>query len=386
MYSEEPIMLRKSNFPPEKEIIPLSQQVFKKGKTLPKSKILPLDVSVSKATGKNKPSPVVQPPLRQSPPSPRQQAEIEKTASSTKQMVETVKPAPQLSSSEEEVISSSEKKSINEIDWNSWNNEKNNPFKLLQSMFSRWGLLSSSNLENYLKKEKPCNERDIILWSFTQRKFLSQGSMSESKAYRPRKDQYGGWIDEKGYATETSYKGGENLFFITDEETIKIDRCVDYKGEGICRFGIYGDNRCIIKQPAFQSCVPTCIAMLVIDTRKESKNEIIDIDLIIRGGISKIEHYKNWCKNHGFEQIFFDFKNREDIIKGVNDNGPLLADIIHDAIGGHVIIVDTFDGENNTVMIRDPAHGWRITMDTDVFFKTMPVSELAGIKDMRKKI
>lgn len=122
------------------------------------------------------------------------------------------------------------------------------------------------------------------------------------------------------------------------------------------------------------SCVPTALAMVVTDLGIP-----FNFELIYSTNLANDDYLRRRSTEHGCELVPLgrDIPNVKEWIK---ENGPVIVGVWVPYIGAHEIVVDSID--NKEVVIRDPAHGWRVTMDTKEFLKLEP--KFKGIRKMKK--
>lgn len=258
-------------------------------------------------------------------------------------------------------------------------------------VFSKGGSLGIEHLHYFLNQEKPENRQKIILWSFSQRKFLSRGSHVDtnvvpknSKLLNPneKKSMLNPdplIIDEQGYALSLSEHGVDSAIFLTDEEIIKVHECQSYalKHKGQLYVGYYEDGKCIIQQPAVRACVPTALAMILEDQKIN-----FDFEILFETNLADNNNIVHWLKPYEYEMIPLT-SDVKTISNWIAENGSLLASIHAQKIGSHMIVVDSIN--NDQVTIRDPFHGWRITIKTKLFLDTMSPRFL-GIRKIQSQM
>lgn len=246
-----------------------------------------------------------------------------------------------------------------------------NKFTLPKYVFSKVDSLSIGNLFYHLEETNPANRNEIILWSFTQRKFLSSGSMSDTvdwgKHELKRMDPVEG-LD--GYAKSLSAHPVDSTIFIADADIKRIDACERFEFlKPTFVKGYFADGKCMLQQPAVRSCGPTSLAMLLMDRGID-----FDIGYLFSTNLCNDKDMSRWAHQYGYkcEKLDGCFGASPDIEKVklfIETNGSLLASIDAQDLGGHYVVVDSID--NDQVTIRDPAHGWRVTIDTAFFFAEM---------------
>lgn len=120
----------------------------------------------------------------------------------------------------------------------------------------------------------------------------------------------------------------------------------------------------VILQQSAGSCAPSCVAMLVLDKGKSPNYEAIRFT-----SGTWTEHLVKWVNQAGFgcEISGIPLENKiEFLSKKVSELGSGILSISHPEMGTHAIILDEISAEKNEAVIRDPFHGWMVTMKLDV--------------------
>lgn len=123
----------------------------------------------------------------------------------------------------------------------------------------------------------------------------------------------------------------------------------------------------VILQQGIKSYIFTCIAMIALDRGKTPNYTGI--------------HYSetmNRCHAYlkvegvGLSPILTHFYKTQHVdicgvlTRCVHENGPGVLIIIHPNIGEHAVVLDAISERENTAMIRDPFHGWSLTMHLSI--------------------
>lgn len=264
--------------------------------------------------------------------------------------------------------------------------------QLPKHVFSKVGSLGDGHLECFLDQEKPENYEEIIKWAFSQRKFQARGS-NQDTIFNPSSgvaldSKNSVWINDEGYAMSMSAHPADEMIFIPDSEIKRVDSCVGYEFKKIDQgkrliIGHYQDGTHIIHQPGVRSCGPTCLAMVLLDKKVpleliQEKSAPFHLSHLVMTNLSNDEELKWWVNSVGYELIDLktpvsnSVEDLSDIQKGIEKYGPLLVTISDkgiEGIGGHKIVVDSINSDE--VTIRDPIHGWRITIETNLLLQNM---------------
>lgn len=121
------------------------------------------------------------------------------------------------------------------------------------------------------------------------------------------------------------------------------------------------DGKNVLLQQALFSCAPTAVAMIALD-----QNGHPDIDSIGYGKITELDQELYWIKVAGFDPVVHKIQGNvvqkaEQLAEHLN-NGSGILHIFHPELKGHVVVLDEVVLKNNSVVIRDPYHGRKITM------------------------
>ncbi len=170
------------------------------------------------------------------------------------------------------------------------------------------------------------------------------------------------------YMGKLAYK---NKGFVIFEDSDIIEKLNVRKNEieGVnVYFSVH--NRSIILQQSKFGCTYATSAMILTDHKKEFNINT----LRHRGPTDENGHIKDFT-SVGLHPIINKVKNLEELEILLNKNGSCIVTIgdNKNTRGGHVIIVDAVI--NNGVRLRDPYHGWEITVKNDAFMKVFCVDE-----------
>lgn len=240
---------------------------------------------------------------------------------------------------------------------------------LPQWVFSEKGLLAINHLLYFLRGQKlKEDEMDaVILWSFSKRKFLSQPSHMDTilgiKGSRMLPNSLLR-VNQKGFAISNSKHLPELQSFVADNEILRIEEPVRVEciQEDLYK-GIYSDGTCIIQQPGVRACVYTTAAMLLTD-----RGVKFDFEALFSTNLTTDSGLDDLLKKYGFTLCQTYINDHEEWFS--KEQGPLFAGIISDSIGAHKVIIDVV--AKDRVLMRDPNHGWRITMTRERFFSMTP--------------
>lgn len=161
-----------------------------------------------------------------------------------------------------------------------------------------------------------------------------------------------------------------------DEEIVKRSGIIFGSAERImnpdqlfCQRVVSEHGKTVIQQQAKASCVNTCIAMLLYDLECTP-----DPTKIYSGHYTEPEDQAATFHAFGFGielLLLAETSPRvmlQQLQRELKCKGSCLIDISGD-IGGHELILDAVSDDLSTVRIRDPYHGWEITVKSDAFLK-----------------
>lgn len=122
-------------------------------------------------------------------------------------------------------------------------------------------------------------------------------------------------------------------------------------------------NKTIIKQLGIRACTAACAAMLIVDHNKKPNGHEMQPNL---GGDDAILRA---IKEAGLTPLETSTtKDLKSLRDAINKNGPAIVSV-DPGSGGHVIVVDDISEDLKQVRLRDPWHGWEITIKAEAFEK-----------------
>lgn len=116
-------------------------------------------------------------------------------------------------------------------------------------------------------------------------------------------------------------------------------------------------QKAIIQQAAMRGCTAAVTAMLIMDHGKEC-----DIGSLRMRNLGQTGTMKHDIEKAGLKPVISPCRTLADLKKLIQAHGSAIISISGE-IGGHVIIVDAIEGDR--ARIRDPYHGWEITITLD---------------------
>lgn len=123
-------------------------------------------------------------------------------------------------------------------------------------------------------------------------------------------------------------------------------------------------GKAIIQQQATRGCTAAVAAMLIADHGKTV--DIHELKMRNLGGDTNI--LKD-IRKAGLTPIETEISSLDELRKAIEKNGSGIVSITGDTIGNHVIVVDNVSADLKSVRLRDPYHGWEITVKAESFCK-----------------
>jgi hypothetical protein len=124
----------------------------------------------------------------------------------------------------------------------------------------------------------------------------------------------------------------------------------------------------VVQQPSRASCGATCVAMLLLDKQagKISDKAADNIRFTTYTNDARLLKMLQTDAKNATQSLV---NSIDELQQLVNHHGPCIVPISDPVAGGHFIVVDQFNAQDNSVTIRDPWHGWRIHMTREYFVK-----------------
>lgn len=153
------------------------------------------------------------------------------------------------------------------------------------------------------------------------------------------------------------YKGA---VLFQDDEILGIDlHPMDYKPP---TWGVTRDGRSLVQQVGFRGCIAACASMMQLDRGVEPDRRWLE-----SCNLEKKEHAVERLVWSGLaamrvRELGADIPRRLEELIGLS-GGILLG--ISGELGSHVIILDEVDRSEGMARIREPFHGWSITVQLE---------------------
>ncbi len=257
---------------------------------------------------------------------------------------------------------------------------KDRPAWVPQAVVSKEGLLGTchflKNNEALPSTLSTLARDERLKWFFSQRKFPPTNSVDRCFIGR---ETYFDPITRDGFAVSLSAYYPHTVIFPSDNILIDIEKCVSIRLHGAdssIPIGIYSDGKTMIQQQGVRGCVEACAAMLIEDHGKRSRAHIIR-----NANISNTEGLLTSLQRAGLKARTARVPaNIKDIERFISQYGSISVDINAEELGGHQIIIDSIQADQAT--IRDPFHGWRITIGANVLLTQLTELSFTGLKGL----
>ncbi|MCX6990679.1 MAG: hypothetical protein NTX49_06435 [Chlamydiae bacterium] len=122
-------------------------------------------------------------------------------------------------------------------------------------------------------------------------------------------------------------------------------------------------GKAIIQQQATRGCTAAVTAMLILDNDRAP-----NIRELSNRNLGNQEVMFRDLKDAGLTPATTSYSNLVELKSRLESCGSLICSMGFPS-GGHVIVVDEVSDDLSTVRVRDPYHGWEITVDADAFKK-----------------
>jgi hypothetical protein len=140
------------------------------------------------------------------------------------------------------------------------------------------------------------------------------------------------------------------------------------------KYAVSENSKIVIQQQAIKSCGHTCAFMLLKDEGLSPNPKLLF------GHLTKENTLKKIIEAYGFKEFNKSLKTleKEDFLqmlrKNISHNGSAIIEIFgmeKGQIGGHAIICDEISEDLGFARIRDPWHGWEITIKSEALLKSV---------------
>jgi hypothetical protein len=167
--------------------------------------------------------------------------------------------------------------------------------------------------------------------------------------------------NEDGGRSVHSAHGQTNVF--SDDEILKIHSFIRTESIGnrvMAGFSEHG--KAIIQQQGCRGCTAATTAMIIMDAGGKP-----DVFRLKRCNLGDEHTIRDDILRAGKKPRFLIEKNLQDLRIQLLEGGSAIVSIHDSEVGGHSIVVDDVSSDLKEVRLRDPYHGWEITIKAAAF-------------------
>jgi hypothetical protein len=136
-------------------------------------------------------------------------------------------------------------------------------------------------------------------------------------------------------------------------------------------------NRAIVQQQASSGCTAAAAAMLIID--HQGIPNIFNLKIRYVANNERIIRDIKEAKLKNFQPLKTHVQSLEELALCIKKNGSAIVSISDEDAGAHSIVVDEISSEG--IRLRDPYHGWAITVTKNAFKKRFIENDVIQIVD-----
>ena len=162
--------------------------------------------------------------------------------------------------------------------------------------------------------------------------------------------------------------------FFTDQEIIETCEVIKIETREGIEIHYTKHGKPIILQQATRGCTAATAAMLILDNEKEP-----NFDGLRKRNLGNDHYQITDIKNAQLEPLLTKAKDLTELRHLIIQNGSGVASV-SGKMGGHVIVVDDVSIDLTQVRLRDPYHGWEITVGREAFEKVWHGGEIIQIQ------
>ena len=161
---------------------------------------------------------------------------------------------------------------------------------------------------------------------------------------------------------------GEKHNFLRNDEILELHKAISQKVQGFAA-DIDDRGRIVIQQQAVRGCSAAAVSMLIYPRTKT-----IDTRYLRMTNLEDDEGQQQRIKAAGLDYIstsLAEALSEQDKIttlqRLIQQHGSAIVDVNDGEIGGHAVVVDEISTDLKKVRLRDPHHGWAITITKQAF-------------------
>lgn len=156
---------------------------------------------------------------------------------------------------------------------------------------------------------------------------------------------------------------GFHVKFIQDKEILEVHPIIKLENKDGVRYGVDNRGRAVVHQPGARSCTAAVTAMLILDMGAKASCRALD-----SRNLGQLETKLMDIREAGLKPVTTQVADVEGLDAQIRKLGPAIVSVGGE-VGGHVMVVDSVDLVNKTARIREPFHGWSITITLDALKK-----------------
>jgi hypothetical protein len=123
------------------------------------------------------------------------------------------------------------------------------------------------------------------------------------------------------------------------------------------------NGKAIIQQQATRGCTATTAAMLIMDNGKKA-----NLVALRTRNLGNDEDQMRDIQNAGLKAVINSANDLSELRNLIIQNDSCIVSV-DGKLGGHVIVVDEVSKDLSKIRLRDPYHGWEITVNSEAFLK-----------------
>lgn len=169
---------------------------------------------------------------------------------------------------------------------------------------------------------------------------------------------------------------GHHVFLFEDEEILRVHRKKKTKElDHDIKVFYAEDGRAVIQQVGMRGCPAGAVSMIIVDAGGAP-----DIAYLRFCNLDNDEGVQLNIRKVGLTPNVTHWNTLRELRNLLRTNGSAVLGIGDKNLGGHYIVVDEVSSDLSSVKIRDPYHGWQITVKASAFLKRSRNGDLIHIK------
>lgn len=140
------------------------------------------------------------------------------------------------------------------------------------------------------------------------------------------------------------------------------------KIHGVSVAHVVGSKKHVIQQQATRGCTAAAVTMLLLDHGKEPNRKYL-----VSTNLGNTTSMTRGIREAGLEAFVHEISpTLSGLRQAIISRGSAIVTLDIEECGGHVVVVDEITESLDHVTLRDPYHGWAITVSGEVFLKQNP--------------